>query len=107
MSSSPSSSLTSSSVSPAAWLPVRWRWRWGRRRGRAGAEGGGGGEGGSRAYYRGGGVGGHSLALLLLQVLVTQLLCSDLVSALIDKDLVVETNKGKIRGVTLKSATNK
>lgn len=42
----------------------------------------------------------QSSALILILVL-------SLCEAIISDDLIVETNKGKIRGVTLKSATNK
>ncbi len=42
----------------------------------------------------------QSSALILILVL-------SLCEARISDDLIVETNKGKIRGVTLKSATNK
>ena len=35
------------------------------------------------------------------------ILALSLCEALISDDLIVQTNKGKIRGVTLKSATNK
>ena len=46
-------------------------------------------------------------ALLLLALLALSDLLLLPVSAYISRDLVVETNKGKIRGVTLKAATNK
>lgn len=42
----------------------------------------------------------QTMALILILVL-------SLCEALISDDLIVDTNKGKIRGVTLKSATNK
>ena len=42
----------------------------------------------------------HHLALVLV-------LAHSLCEADISEDLIVNTNKGKIRGVTLKSATNK
>ena len=43
----------------------------------------------------------QNMALLLI------LASLNLSEAAISKDLIVNTNKGKIRGVTLKSATNK
>ncbi len=73
----------------------RWRWRRCRKRSMVGKGGGGGGGGQWNTL---------SAAAQLTTVL---LLCCSFVDAYIDKDLVVETNKGKIRGVTLKSATNK
>jgi len=48
------------------------------------------------------GVSSHVLTLLLLLPAFVAP-----VAGYIDSDLVVETNRGKIRGVTLKSATNK
>ena len=44
---------------------------------------------------------------LTIQSKVTMLNWTFFFQAIIPDDLVVQTNKGKIRGVTLKSATNK
>ena len=51
---------------------------------------------------------GHRMALVALLALCLVLEAFlPAVQAYISEDLVVETTKGKIRGVTLKSATNK
>ena len=85
-----------------------------RRRCKCGGGGGGFSDSGSEGRRRGMGVMrlwcrcGHRMALVALLALCLVLEAFlPAVQAYISEDLVVETTKGKIRGVTLKSATNK